>query len=135
MIFATIISIFMAFLLLKKRKVKEFFLFLGILFIITFPSLETFIEQNIHLPIKNLFNYNSEATRTFINSLPSLLKLFYLFSSITITYFAFEFLFSLFLNQTSNRNFIHIANSNFAFFNKKLKNLFLFDKPNMKLTA
>lgn len=134
MIFATLTTIFIAFLLLKKKKVKEFFLFLVILLIISFPSLETFIETNIHLPIKNFFNTNNEVTKTFTNSLPSLIKLFYLLSSITIAYCIFQYSLKLVLNYHNTQSIVTISQKHYSFY-KLSKNLFTFKKPNGLILA
>lgn len=135
MVFATIMTFFIAFLLLKKKKIKEFFLFLVVLLIFYFPSLETFIETNIHLPIKNMLQFNSEVSKNLFASLPSVIKLFYLFSSITIACFILNYSIRLFLEYKKNQFSDIPAKQSFSKSNQLKKNLFTFQKPNMKISA
>lgn len=133
MVFATLTTIFVAFLLLKKKKIKEVFLVLGILLIFSFPSLETFIQTNINLPIKNLINVNSEITKTLTNAIPSIIKLLYLFSSITITYCVFKYSLNLALNYNHTQP-TTITKKHYSFYEIS-KNIFTFEKPNAKISA
>jgi len=133
MIIATLTTIFIAFLLLKKKKLKEFFLVLEILIIVSFPSLETFIETNIHLPIKNFLNINSEITKTLTNFLPSIIKLLYLLSSVTIAYYALKYSLKFILNHNNTQS-ITTNQKHYSFY-KLSKNLFTFKKPNAKILA
>lgn len=136
MMWATIFTIAIAFLLLKKRKVKEFFLFLAILFVILFPSFETFIESYVNLPLRKFFNYNHEATKMFFSSFPSIIKIIFLvISSISIAYFIYTFAIKFLLGIKQQEFVQTISNQTKHTPNKKIGFTFTFKKPNEKISA
>jgi diacylglycerol kinase len=135
MIWATALTIALALFLLKKRKIKEFCLFLAIMFVLLFPSFNSFIESNINLPIRQWISQNHEYTKILISSLPSIIKLINLvFLSISVSYFVYVLILKIILTH-KKQQLIQPIKCNKHKPSKKIGFIFTFKKPNEKITA
>lgn len=136
MFWATIFTLTIAVLLLKKRKVKEFFLFLAILIVLFLPSFESFFDIYINLPLKKFAFYNHEATKLMFSSLPAIIKMvFFVFSSISIACVVYYQTIKYILHFKSKEQIESVINCHKESCGLCHKLFISFKKPNMKITA